>query len=234
MINRNNDIRSAKPSFVPKFSDPDILKAVLNSEFWGHIFLGEKKAAWLFFKALALLKTEMFVSPLRMYLRHGHGRRTVGVTITLLSASMMMAFNSESALGALATFVPFIAPAVPFFMSGKELWDILFVDIRSQYLMYFWTGYVIFSTVHLVRANRGRGTAPAHRGTPFLQSLLSQKPDGILQVLLPFLEPMIAGGIGYALMASGMDTTFGLFLVIAASCLLFQEAYDAVMKFSIG
>lgn len=234
MINRNNGERTAKPSFVPKFSDPDLLKAILNSDFWQHVFLGEKKAAWLFFKALALLKSEMFASPLRAYLRHGHGRRTVGAAITFLSATMMMAFNSESALGALATFLPFTAPAVPFFLSGGELWDILFVGIRSRYLMFFWMGYLLLSTVHLIRANRDRGALPAHRGTPLLQYLLPQGTDGFLRALVPFLEAAITGATGYALLATGADSTFGLFLIIAASCLLFQEVFDAVMQFSIG
>ncbi len=235
MINRNNE-RITKPSFVPKFSDPDIIKAIVSPDFWRHVFLGEKKAVWLFFMALVNLKMEMFISPLRMCLRYNHGRRTIGVTITLMSMLMMMAFNTDYLIGALATFFPLVAPIVPFFMDGEELGQAVFVEIRSGYLMVFWMGHGLLSSVHLVRVYRGWGepASPTGRGSSLLYHLVFKylkMPEHVVQRLV---EPLLVGITGYVLVSTGVDFTLGLFLIIAAACLFVQEGLDAVMKFSIA
>ena len=233
MINRNTE-REVRPSFIPKFSDPDIIKAVLSSDFWRHVFLGERKALWMFAKAIVLLKIEMFSSPLRMYLRYGHGRRTVGAVITLMSATMMMAFNTRHLAGALATFFPLAAPIVPFFMDGEELWYALFTGARSESLLYFWLGHLALSMIHLVRVYRrsGQAISPTGRGSSILYHVF--KHMGISEHMVQLLaEPLLVGLAGYALVRTGADFTFGLFLLIAAACLFSQEGFDAVKRFSI-
>lgn len=234
MINCNRK-RVNNPSFVPKFSDPDIIKAVVNSDFWKYLFLGDKKAFWLFFKAIVNLKTEMFISPLKTVLRYGHGRRTIGIMITLLSAFMMMAFNTESVIGALATFFPFVAPAIPFLITGEELKTALFVNIRSVALMYFWLVYLVLSIVHLVWVYQGSDETlpPSIRGIPILHVLLFRYWGISPYAVRQFVEPILAAGIGYILINTDTDFTFGLFLIIAAACLFFQELVEAVKQFSL-
>jgi hypothetical protein len=236
MINRNDD-RVAKPSFVPKFSDPDIIRAVLNSEIWKHLFLGEKKAAWLFFKAIVLFKMELFISPLRSVLRYGHGRRTTGIIITLMSALMMIAFNTNYVVGYLATFFPLAAPVIPFFMTSDQILAATIADIRSQYLLFFGIVYLVISIIHLVFIYKGGGTThsiPTRRGTSLLYALLFNHlklPEYIVQC---FIEPILAISIGYVLLSSGTDFTCGLFLIIAGTCLGFQECFDGVSKFAMS
>lgn len=233
MINRNKD-RAAGTSFLPKFSDPDVFRAATSSEFWGHVFLGDRRALWLLTKALLFLKMEMFAAPLRACLRYGHGKRTTGVFITLSACAMMAAFNAEGPIGPLAAFFPVIAPLLPFIMGGAELWEVLFVDVRSRYLMYFWMAHLALSVVHLARAANRPSTAPAHRGTSLLHVLGLKRlgiGEGSVQLCV---EPALVAVLGHALMSTGTDWTFGLFLIIAASCLLLQEVFEAVMKFSIG
>ncbi|MCB0518512.1 MAG: hypothetical protein H6577_10040 [Lewinellaceae bacterium] len=234
MINRNTE-RVVKPSFLPKFSDADIFKGVVNSEFWGHVFLGEKKALWIVFKGLLSLKIEMFVSPLRMTLRYNHGRRTVGIVIILLSATMMMAFNTQSFLGALSTFVPFAAPIVPFFMSWEEISSSLFTEIRSEALMVFWMAYGALSALHLmlVYLRKDGDAPPAGRGTSWLHRLVFQHFKVAETAVQRVVEPFLVGVVGYLLIGTDTDFTFGLFLIIAAACLFVQEVFDAVMQFSI-
>jgi len=236
MINRNQN-RAIKPSFVPKFSDPDILKNVLNSDIWKHLFLREKKAVWIFLKAIVLLKMEMFISPVRSAFRYGHGKRIMGLFILVMSALMMIAFNTHHLAGYFATFFPLAAPVVPFFMSGEQLINAAFVDIRSVNLMYFWIGYLVVSAIHLTCIYTGFGDthkAPFKRGTSILYVLIFKHIKVSEIVVQRFIEPTIIGGLGYWLCASGVDFTFGLLLIISALCLFIQECYDAVLQFSMS
>jgi|GEM_PF-4571493 len=234
MIYRLNE-NASKPSFIPKFSDPDLIKAVINPAFWSQVFLGNQKAIWDLFKGLLLLKIEMFASPLRACLRYGHGRRTVGIGITFLTVTMLMAFNTEHLVGALATFFPLVAPIAPFFMSESEISDALFVDTRSEGLMYFWMAYLSLATAHLIGVYRRKGGAvpTGGRGTSILHTLVFRHIKVSEAVVQRLVEPILVGLTGHTLMHSGMDETFGLFLMIAAACLFAQEGYDAVMKFRL-
>ena len=235
MINRNYG-RDIKPSFVPKFSDPDLIKGILDAEFWRLVFFRDKKVVWLLFKALVSLKLERFMAPLRAVFRYNHGRRTIGVMISLMSALMMIAFNTHYAVGYLTTFFPFMAPAVPFFMTGEEIKDATFLNIRSQFLMIFWMGYLVISSLHLGRLYKGLGNieAPTKRGKSWLQTLIFRHFKLKETIVQRFIEPFLAGMIGYVLLSTGYDFTFGLFLMIASTCLFIQEIYEAVRQFTIS
>lgn len=235
MINRPEE-RAIKPSFIPKYSDPDILKEVLNSDFWKHLFLGEKAGVWLAFKALFFLKNEMFISPVKAVLRFDHGKRTIGVFMTVMSTFLMIAFNTTYMVGYLATFFPFAAPVVPFFMSGEDMLVATFVSVKSNALLYFWMTYLVISLIHLIRMYKGWGSpeTPTTRGHSFLYKAIFRHLRLSEASTKIYIEPVLVGGIGYYLLASGTDFTFGLFLLIAAGCLFFQEIFDALMRFSIS
>ena len=235
MINRNQK-RKTVPSFVPKFSDPDIILGVLNSYIWKHLFLGEKRALWIFVKAIIALKVEMFISPLRAFLRYGHGKRTTDITVVVMATLMMIAFNTKALVGYLATFFPLAAPFVPFTVPADQLLILAFVDIRSPALLYFWIGYLTVSIFHLIMIYKGWGNTqfPSKRGTPILYTIIFKYlrvPEAIVQ---RFIEPILVSIAGYVLISTEADFTFGLFLIIAAICLFLQEIYDAVVKFSIS
>lgn len=233
MINRNQG-RAHQPSFVPKYSDPDIIRSVLKSDIWKYIFLRDKKAFWLLFKALVFLKMEMFISPIKAVLRYGHGKRTTGIIITLMSTLMLIAFNTNNVVGYLATFFPFITPVLPFLMTGDHIISATFFAIRSEALLIFWMAYLVISSIHLLCIYKGIGTTqslPTKRGTSILYMLLFKHFRLSENVVEHFLEPLLAVSIGYFLMSSGVDFTFGLFLIIAGSCLFIQESYDAVSSF---
>ena len=234
MINRSHN-RAHIPSFIPKYSDPDILKAVVNSDIWKHLFLGEKKAVWLLFKALFFLKLEMFISPVKAVLRYNHGNRTIGVFITLMSALMMIAFNTQYIVGYFATFFPLAAPVIPFFMSDNEIFTAIFLSIKSTTLLLFWMIYVLLSGIHLIRMYRGWGNPETSfmRGHSIMHGLIFKHFRLSETLIKHYIEPLIIGGVGYYLLSMNIDFTFGLFLMIAAGCLFFQETYDAVLKFSM-
>lgn len=234
MINRNRS-RVKVPSFIPKFSDPDIFKSVINSDIWRHLFLGENRALWVLFKGLLFLKLEMFISPSKSFLRYNHGKRTMGIFIVIASTIMMVAFNTKNTAGYLATFFPLVAPVLPFFMSKEQILESAFVEIRSETLLYFSIAYVGISLIHLlvIYCKRGIHHLPNKRGTSILFVLIFRflrVPEYLVQ---RFIEPMIVAGAGLLFIHHYDDFTLGLFLIIAAACLFFQECYDGVLKFSI-
>jgi len=160
----------------------------------------------------------------------------MGLFILVMSALMMIAFNTHHLAGYFATFFPLAAPVVPFFMSGEQLVNAGFVDIRSVNLMYFWIGYLVVSAFHLGCIYTSLGDthkAPVKRGTSILYTLLFKYMGVPEYIVQRFIEPIILIGLGYWLCTSGTDFTLGLFLIIGAVCLFVQECYDAVLQFSM-
>ncbi len=177
---------------------------------------------------------EMFISPLKAVLRYAHGKRTTGIIITLMSVLMMIAFNTNNIIGYLATFFPLAAPIMPFLMTGDQIINATFFAIRSEPLLIFWMAYLVISTIHLLCIYKGVGTthlAATKRGTSILYGLLFKHFKLSEYTVEQFIEPLLAISIGYFLISSGVDFTFGLFLIIAGTCLFIQESYDAVSKF---
>jgi len=230
---RKNNIH--KPSFVPKFSDPDILRSIMQSSIWKSLFMGKKDALWTFLKAIYYLKTEMFISPIRSVLRHSHGRRTMGIFITLMSGLMIIGFNAKTPWGVSANIFPFLAPILPFFMDGEQMKLSAFDSIHSTNLLYFWVGYLVISTLHLwkIYRRKSQNINPSKRGFSWLHGILFKHLKVSEKVVQLIIEPALVTGLGYGLHYYGIDSALGLFLIIAGICIFFQELQDAVIGFTM-
>lgn len=110
-----------------------------------------------------------------------------------------------------------------------------FVDIRSQYLLYFWVAYIFIASIQLILIYSGVGKAasPTKRGTSLLYSVLLKYLKVPEYIVYRFIEPLLVGATGYVLWVMKVDFTFGIFLIVAAVCLLIQESYDAVLQFAM-
>lgn len=228
--------QASRPHFIPKYADADIIKNVINSDYWKHLFMGDGKASWILIKAIVFFKMEMFIAPLRALLRINHGKRTIGFIIWVMSSLMMMAFNTQHLMGYLATFFPLAAPLMPVLFSAQEIYDALFVSIRSEAILCLWVAYLILAPIHMLRTYKGWGTIEGDtvHGTSLIHLLIG-KPlklsQGVSKIIL---EPVLIGGIGLYLMASNADFTCGLFLMISAACSAFHEARNAVMQYAMS
>lgn len=234
MINRATQ-QTTTQSFLPKYCDTDILKSLVNSDVWQHIFLGNKQGVWLITKGLFFLKLEMFALPIRNFLRFNHGSRTIGITIIVLSTLMMIAFNTQYMVGYVATFFPFAAPIIPFFMTSDDMIIATFFAVKSNLLLKFWIGFLIVSIIHLIRIYVGWGNfdSPTKRGRSILHTLIFRHIRISEKMVKQFIEPLLVSSIGYYCLSAGVDYTLGLFLMIAAFCLFFQENYEALLNFAM-
>ena len=224
------------PSSISKMSDPDIIRGILNSEYWRHLFTGDAKALWILGKATLTLKTEMFASPIKMFLRYDHGKRTLGWIVIIMTGLMMIAFNTTWLVGYLATLFPFSAPFIPIYMTGDQIASALFIDIRSPTLLYIWIGYLGTAIIHLIRIYKGWGRPPSStsRGTSILYTSLLSRTN-IKQVHVQMLvEPGLVTILGSVLIYSGGDIVLGIFFCIAAFCLFCQESYDAINRWRLS
>ena len=234
MINRSQS-RVHTPSFIPKFSDPDLLRVVLQSNIWKSMFMRKPEALWTLLKALFYLKSEMFIAPLRAVLRHSFGKRTTGIFITLMSTLMIIGFNANTPWGLAANIFPIIMPILPFFMEGSQITESTFGSIHSVNMVYFWIGYLVIATIHLVRINRVPEAAksPTRRGSSWLYDLGLKKLGLSEELIQLVLEPILVLSLGWFLWHTQLDTTVGLFLLIGGGCLFFQELQDAVMRYAM-
>lgn len=231
MINRNSN-RVAVQSFIPKFSDADILRVVIHSDFWRTLFLRQKEAIWMFAKAIFNIKLEMFISPIRMVLHGSHGRRTTGVFIVVMSCLMMIGFNAKTPWGIAANLFPFAAPILPFFMTPAQLTDSTFGEIRSANMMYFWMGYLVISSIHLLVIYKQKVDVipPTKRGVSWLYLFVFKHIYIPENFVILIIEPILVVAIGYGLHAYSIDSVMGLFLIISGLCLFIQEFYDTIMR----
>ena len=232
MINRGRH-RAEKPSFIPKFSDADLLRSVIQSKIWKALFMSKKEAVWILLKAIYYLKSEMFIAPIRAVFRHSFGYRVTGLFITLMSTLMIIGFNAKTTWGASANLFPFIAPLMPFFMDGEQMHLSAFEAVRSEYLMYFWMGYLGISIVHLCRIYRGnqQRSSAVKRGDSWLYGLVFKHMRLSETQVQLIIEPLIVIGLGYGLIEYSIDKPCGIFMVISGGCLFVQELQDAVMRY---
>lgn len=219
-----------KPSFLPKYSDADIFRNVLSSSIWKDLFLQKREAAFIFVKAMLLLKIEMFALPIRAVLHFNIGYRSTGLITTIMSTLMVCAFNTLHLVGYLATFFPFVAPIIPFLMSPSQLYQAVFIDIRSVYLLAFVAIFLIANLGHLawIFLNKNKDVFPSSRGTSWLHLLIFDRLNVNESWVTIIVEPVLIGSIGYGILS--IDFTFGLYLLISSICLFAQEFYDGISK----
>ncbi len=235
MINHTNT-RSKNPSFLPKFSDQDIIRGILNSDYWRHLFMGDAKAFWILGKAIISLKTQMFAAPTKAVLRFDFGKRTVGIIITVMTFLMMIAFNTTWLVGYLATMFPLAAPVIPLYMAGSQIHAAVFTDIRSSALLIFWIVYIILAAIHLVRVYKKWGSphSATSRGSSVLYVLILRRAGMSERNVQLVIEPLLVALIGASLIWFEVDFTFGVFLCCSAFCLFCQEAYQSISEFRLS
>ena len=235
MINRKS-VRGKRHNYIPRYSDADILQNVINTELWRLIYLRDSKAAWIVLKAILNLKVEMFAAPLRAVLRINHGKRTIGVVIYLLSLLMLIAFNANYVVSYLCTFLPFLAPLLPFLLSGEQLLDAMFVSIHSRALLFFWILYGVLAPLHMIFTFKGWNTCEGEKvhGTSLIHLLLSKKIKVSQAVSKVVLEPLLVLIGGLVLIIKGLDVSFGVFLIISALCLFGQELRNSILQYTKG
>lgn len=235
MINRTNT-QSKYPGFLPKYSDQDIIRGLLNSEYWRLLFLGDPKSLWVLGKAILGLKTQMFAAPIKAILRFDFGKRTLGIISILLTVLMMIAFNTTWLVGYVATLMPLVSPVIPLYMDGDQIYMAVFVDIRSSALLYFWMVYIVLAVVHLIRIYKGWGKphSSSSRGRSVLHVLILGRAGMSERNVQLVVEPLLIALIGAGLIWLEADVTFGIFLCLSAFCLFCQEAYQAISEFRLS
>ncbi len=234
MINRPNK-RVHRMSFVPKFSDADIVRTIIRSRIWRAFFINKRDAVWELLKGLFYFKSELFISPIKSLLRHSHGHRTMGYIIVIMAMLMMIGFNSKSIWGVLINVFPFAAPLWVGMVDESEYSILIFENIQSQNLLYFWMGTTALSLFHMIKIHLRKEAVvvPTKRGDSWLyQGLFKhmKMSEDRVQILI---EPILICGIGAALIHYKVDPVFGLFLAISGVCLFLQEMQDTILRITM-
>ena len=231
MIHRNTK-RYHTMTFVPKFSDADIMRTVIRSRIWRAFFINQKDAVWEFLKGLFYFKSELFISPVRSLLRHSHGHRTMGYIITIMSMVMMAGFNSKSIWGVLINVFPFMAPLWVGMVDEDQYSTLIFENIQSQNLLYFWMGTTAVSLFHMIKIHvrKQADVSPIKRGDSWLYQGVFKHTKISEEWVQNLIEPMIICGVGAGLIYFKIDFVFGLFLVISGVCLFIQEMQDTILR----
>lgn len=232
MINRGHTLIQL-PSFLPKFGDQDVVRNVITTDFYRHLYLGENgKAGWLLLKTLMLLKLEIITLPLRVIMRHSIGMRTIGLMICLLSLFMLLGLNAHHPIGLVFSFLPFLAPLSLLVFDSSQIWSLMIHDIRSANLLGLIVLTTLFSVIHLMRAYVGKTNInPGCRGTSWLHTLVFGRFGISKKLTHRLVEPFIISVIALGLFHFEVDIILGMYLLVSAILLGLQEAYDGLMQF---
>ena len=225
--------QAAKLRLVPYFGDLAMLLQFGRSKIWRQFYQGEKKPYWAIFIWLINVKIEMMALPSRAILRYNHGRHSTGVITGVWTFTLMMAFNAEYGIAWLASFVPFVAPVLAFFLTPTEFVNHLTVDIRSPFLMGFLMVFTVAHLIHVIRiyAKIGNTDDHAKRGSSWL-SLLLPKSSKLSEYYIQWLlEPLLVVALGYLAWVVREDMAFLAFMALSAFCMWLQETADGTYRY---
>ena len=147
--------------------------------------------------------------------RYKHGS-CLGLTVFFLST--LLIYNSAK-LWPLTPVAIFSIPFLPIFNSLDDLVNLLFINIRSQNLLIYGGVFALVSLTNTVMNWLGfQNKSHTTRGVSWLYLLF----DKLLSRYIPvsefficcFVEPVLAIGAGIYLWRSGIDATFGSFLIL--------------------
>ena len=162
---------------APKYGDSNIVLSIYYSEFWKFFFTGNKNAWWILFKSFGNLAREMMLFPVRSFLRIRHGKHSTGWIIFFLSASMLVAYNSNFLIPVFAPITAFFVWLLPFFMDSATMENLIFEQVHSSFMTKFNCGFFLVGLAQIIALKYFKlydEQDPAKRGDSILHLGLSQ------------------------------------------------------------
>ncbi|MDN5215050.1 hypothetical protein QQ020_23415 [Fulvivirgaceae bacterium BMA12] len=218
MITQNTN-HNLRPKKARKLGDLAILYGIINTPFWGLLFFKPKAALWLICGQFLRANAVILSYGLTAITRFRNSPMTTGLVMTAYFLSIVMAYNSIYVWKVFSVFVALAVPFFPILTDADDLYRLAFIDIHSQGLLIYAGVFTLASLIHNGTIYIGKGSKNvSKRGESWLYLLF----DKLLSRYIPvsefficcFIEPALAIGAGIYLWSSGIDPTFGSFLIL--------------------
>ena len=124
------------------------------------------------------------------------GYQTMGIILILCSFCFLISLNSTHIHPLLKPFGMFAIPFMPFLNSPEELYELVVVDVESQYLLIYTALFTLTSIVHLFTIWIKGNKSITKRGESWIGLGLSKFMPVNEFVICGLLEPLIMMGLG--------------------------------------
>lgn len=202
-----------------KLSEASLIHGAKTTTFWKLLFFKTNEAFWMLFTQYLEASAQVNSYCYSAVTRCMHGQLVVGLSLTGMGASIMLAFNSTHVWPGLAPFAAFAVPVMPFFKNVDEIKALVIDDIHSQALAIYCGVFILSSLVHVTMCWMGFGNkkSDSQRGLSYLYLLTERllgKRIKIGMFFIHLLEALAFTSLGLYLWIEQIDTYFGSFLTI--------------------
>ncbi|OEK01143.1 hypothetical protein BFP97_06305 [Roseivirga sp. 4D4] len=211
-----------------KIGDTSIIYGIVNSQFLRMIILKEGAKAWYeqlqyyrqFMTALLALSPSVFF-------RRLFGAETCGFLTTLCGLNFILVFNSINIPIIFKPIVALFSPLLVFFKSGEELYDLVFVEVHSQILIYVAALLATLSLIHTTMIYAGFGNKKmTTRGESWIYTWISKYRSIDNFTVQGVIEPILTIIIGFVFWELAGDLWAAVYLWISASCVAIMQLTD--------
>ena len=217
-----------KPRKTVKISDAAIIWGAYTTLFWKTLLYKSWSETFLLFIRQYLrfnkaILASLFWSPFRFKA----GSQTIGLISMIFAASFLLSYNSVHVPILLKPLATFCVPFSPFFKTQEELYQLLFVDIHSQFLLIYTGMFIVSACIHLIMIWLGKSNPSlTKRGNSWLVLGLSRLMPVNEFVICALVEPLIVVGIGFAAWKYAGDVHFLVFMILIALAETAQQLLD--------
>lgn len=183
------------------------------------------------FKDWRQFTTGILASIISVPLRVFHGKNQMGIILTISGTSLMLAANSTHIWFCFASLGIFYIPIVPFFCDWPQIYEYIFVDIRSIPLLCHTILYFLSGLINTIMVYIGKGNKEASkRGDSYIALILRKifirkgfMPD---EFIISLIEVIFIASLGVFLWRSYQDYYYAIVLWLSAFSELCQQLND--------
>ncbi len=223
--------RKITPRSTMKVGDLAIIYALFHGKLW-HTFVNEhwSKFLGLILKGYLRFTRAMLAFQLWSIFRYKPGYQTMGILLLVASVCFLLGYNSAHVPELLKPVAFLIVPFVPFFAAPEELYNMVFVDIESEYMLIYSGIFTLSSLAHLVTVWIAGNSSITKRGESWIALGSSKFMKVNEYVICGLLEPLIVVAIGLTAWKLGEDLHFGIFLFLIAFSEAVQQLLDKALQ----
>ncbi|MBO6496603.1 MAG: hypothetical protein JJ978_13605 [Roseivirga sp.] len=199
-----------------------LIKAFFNKTWLGFLLLCAKQYV-RFSRALSALQ---MWSPFR----YNPGYQTIGLLSIIASIGFQVGLNSTAVLDIFKPFGMFFIPVLICFKSPDEIYDFVWINVESQFLLGYTVLFTCFSAFHLITIWTGGNKSLTKRGESLIMKALSKSIKLDEFVICGLIEPLLFIAIGFVAWKLADDALFFGFTLFTSLSEFSQQILDRTYK----
>jgi len=215
------------PRKTRKYGDLQLFSGLVESKFWALSF--NNQSALLDFLIGRYWKFQSVILSFfsTAFLRRNFGSHTIGLGFVLMSSVFLLCFNSVHIWKIFVPVFIWVVPFFPFWIELDQIYDLIFVEIRSTALLYFASFHLIAGLIHVGMIWFGQCNPDlTKRGESWVYTIMSRYIPTSEFFVCGIIEPTIVFITAWLIFKFGQDETYALLLALSAANEMFLQFND--------